>query len=82
VLVDLIPPAQFAIAVQAAIGAKSLRAPPSGRTARTYRQVLRRRHHPQAQAAGEAEGRQEAHEAVRQGGHSQEAFIAVLKTKQ
>ena len=30
------------------------------------RQVLRRRHHAQAQAAGEAEGRQEAHEAGRQ----------------
>ena len=32
------------------------------------REVLRRRHHAQAQAAGEAEGGQEAHAAVRQGG--------------
>ena len=32
------------------------------------REVLRRRHHAQAQAAGEAEGRQEAHAPVRQGG--------------
>jgi GTP-binding protein LepA len=32
-----------------------------------HRQVLRRRHHPQAQAPGEAEGGQEAHAAVRQG---------------
>ena len=33
------------------------------------RQVLRRRHQPQAQAAGEAERRQEAHEAHRPRGH-------------
>jgi signal peptidase I len=32
------------------------------------RQVLRRRHQPQAEAAGEAEGRQETHEAGRAGG--------------
>ena len=32
------------------------------------RQVLRRRYHPQAQASGEAEGRQEAHEGHRQRG--------------
>jgi GTP-binding protein LepA len=43
------------------------------------RQVLRRRHQPQAQAAGKAEGRQEAHEAHRQGRHPQEAFLAVLR---
>ena len=44
------------------------------------RQVLRRRHHPQAQAAGEAEGGQEADEA-RSGQVEipQEAFMAVLK---
>ena len=34
-----------------------------------HRQVLRRRHHPQAQAPREAEGRQEAHEAGRPRGH-------------
>ena len=34
-----------------------------------HRQVLRRRHLPQAQAHREAEGRQEAHEAGRPGGH-------------
>ena len=33
-----------------------------GAAQRCVVQVLRRRHHPQAQAAGEAEGRQEAHE--------------------
>ena len=33
------------------------------------REVLRRRHHAQAQAAGEAEGGQEAHAPVRQGGN-------------
>ncbi len=35
-----------------------------------HRQVLRRRHQPQAQAPGETEGRQEAHETHRQGRHS------------
>src|SRR6185437_2179156 len=34
------------------------------------REMLRRRRHPQAQAPGEAEGRQEAHAPVRQGGNS------------
>ena len=34
-----------------------------------HRQVLRRRRHPQAQAAGEAEGGQEAHAPVRQSRH-------------
>ena len=32
-----------------------------------YRQMLRRRHHPEAQAAGEAEGRQEEDAPVREG---------------
>ena len=34
------------------------------------RQVLRRRHQPQAQVTGKTKGRQEAHEADRQGGYS------------
>jgi hypothetical protein len=43
-----------------------------------HRQVLRRRHHPQTQAAGEAEGREKEDEDVRQGQHPQDAFIKVL----
>ena len=38
------------------------------------RQVLRRRHHAQTQAAGEAKGRQEAHEAHRPRGYSAGGF--------
>ena len=68
---ELIPRQQFEVAIQAAIGAKSHRPrnrqPPAQER---HRQVLRRRHHPQAQAAREAERRQEAHEAHRQGRHS------------
>ena len=59
-----IPRQQFEVAIQAAIGAEDHRprvgeADAQGRD----RQVLRRRREPQAQAAREAEGRQEAHEA-------------------
>ena len=58
----------FQIPVQAAIGGKiiareTIRALRKGR----YGQVLRRRRLPQAQAAGEAEGRQEEDAAIRQG---------------
>ena len=74
-----IPRQQFEVAIQASIGSKiiareSVKADAQGRD----RQVLRRRHHAQAQAAREAEGRQEADEA---GGPRsrcpQEAFLAV-----
>ena len=44
------------------------------------RQVLRRRHHAQAQAVGQASRRQEAHEAGRPGRDPQEAFLAVLES--
>jgi GTP-binding protein LepA len=42
-------------------------------------QMLRRRCEPQAQAAGEAEGRQETDEAGRQGGNPAGSFLAVLQ---
>ena len=68
---ELIPRQQFEVAIQAAIGAKIVARETVSRAAqKRARQVLRRRHLPQAQAAGKAEGRQEAHEADRQGGHS------------
>ncbi len=39
-----------------------------------HREMLRRRHHPQAQTSGEAEGRQEEDAAVRQGRHPAGSF--------
>ena len=67
---DLIPPHMFQIPIQAAIGGQDHRPRDDPRPAQgRHRQVLRRRRHAQAQAAGEAEGGQEAHAPVRQGRH-------------
>jgi GTP-binding protein LepA len=46
------------------------------------REVLRRRHHAQAQAAREAEGRQEAHAQVGSVEIPQKAFLSVLRTSE
>ena len=68
---ELIPRQQFEVAIQAAIGAKIVARETVSRAAQErVGQVLRRRYFAQTQAAGEAEGRQKAHEADRQGRHS------------
>jgi GTP-binding protein LepA len=79
-LKDLIPRHMFKIPIQAAIGGKRHRPRDHlGDAQGRDRQVLRRRRHPQAQAARQAE---EGKKRMRQFGKveiPQEAFIAALK---
>ena len=68
-----IPRHMFEVPLQAAIGSADHRPRDDLRDAEERdRQVLRRRHQPQAQAVGEAEGRQEADEVDRPGRHPAE----------
>ena len=63
---ELISRQMYDVAIQAAIGANIIaREDNQGAAQERDRQVLRRRHHPQAQAARETESGQEAHEADR-----------------
>ena len=65
---ELIPRQMFEVAIQAAIGGRIIaRESVKAYAQERARKVLWRRHHAQTEAAREAEGRQEADEARRQG---------------
>jgi GTP-binding protein LepA len=79
-LKEFIPRQQYEVAIQAAIGSRVIARTNVKATAQErHREVLRRRHQPQAQAAREAERGQAAHEAVGSVEIPQEAFLAALR---
>ena len=79
-LKEVIPSQLYQVAIQAAIGGKIIARESVSRIAqRRNRKVLRRRHHPQTQAAGKAEGRKEADEKHRPDQHSAGSFHPGVK---
>jgi FkbM family methyltransferase len=77
---ELIPRQQFEVAIQAAIGNRIIaRETDQGDAQERHGEVLRRRHHAQAQAPREAEGGKKRMKQVGTVEIPQEAFLAVLQ---
>ncbi len=80
---EVIPSQLYQVAIQAAIGGKIVaRETHLGAAQKRDREMLRRRYHPQTQAAREAERRKEADEEHRQDQHSAGSLHRGLKSSQ
>jgi len=77
----VIPRQLYQVAIQAAIGGKIIARESFGLAKKRDREMLRRRHHPETQTAGETERRKKTNEEHREDQHSAEAFIEVLKAQ-
>ena len=78
---EIISRQMFDVAIQAAIGANIIARETSRRCARTCWPSAMGRHHPQAQAAGEAESRQKRMKQIGSVEVPQEAFLAILQVE-